>query len=357
MPRKKNIINIDQPVAPEAALGQEPIKETEPVAPIEPVAQVEPISAPEELIKPILAEPTTAELHIDEPVKVIPTLEPEIEKPAKKPTIKLASAARVKTISKTDNIIVAGQKAVKKVDIKPIEKTEKKSITPDIMRHITLFGTILFIVIVMACLIQFLLNFKGQIKNQGTLTEQEITIMLSKVSNHIKLPQDERPTIATIQDVQIMQNQQPFFKDAKNGDRLILYSSKAIIYSDKEDILVNVGPIYMETPPSQAPAATGSEPVATTTPEVVETIKVEIRNGGAPKGSAAAWGEKIKALGGFEITGTKNATKRYAEGVVVNLKGKDISKLKEVFNKEPVSQMPEGEDASTADVLILLGAN
>lgn len=364
MPRKKNIINVDQPMAPEAALGQEPIKETEPVVQaeaIEAATQVEPAAAPEELIKPILAEPVSVDLHIDEPVKVIPAIEPEIEKPAKKPVVKLASAARVKTISKTDNIIVAGQKAVKKVDVKPIEKPEKKPLTPDIMRNVTLFGTILFIVVILACLIQFLVNFKGEIKNQGALTEQEVTLLLSKVSKHIKLPQDEKPTIATIQDVQILQSQQPFFKDAKNGDRLILYSNKAIIYSEKENILVNVGPIYMEAPPATATSTATNSPPTTTAAEAqsqpTEPVKVEIRNGGAPKGSAAAWAEKIKALGGFEIAGTKNATKRYAEGVMVNLKGKDVARLKEIFKKEPVNQLPEGEEASTADVLILLGAN
>jgi len=331
MARKIN--KIDQPVAPEAVLGPEAAK------PIEPTVQPQAVSDPQEVIKPILAEP-------------------EIQAPVEKPVIKLASAARVKTISKTDNIIVAGQKAAKKVDLKPLAKpVEKKSVTPDIMRHVALFATILFIVVVLAALIQFLASFKGEIKNQGQLNEQEVSLMLSKIAKHIKLPSDERPTISTIQDIQILQSQQPFFKDAHNGDRLIIYSNKAIIYNEKEDILINVGPIYWEAPPSQVPAATTTQETPSSTTQVAEPVKVEIRNGGAPRGSAAAWGEKIKALGGFEVLGTKNASQKYPEGIIIDLKGKDIAKLKGIFTKDPVKEMPSGEVPSEADVLIILGAN
>lgn len=76
------------------------------------------------------------------------------------------------------------------------------------------------------------------------ITEQETSNLVNKVGKLIDLPKDESPTIATVQDKEKLKDQ-PFFADAENGDKILIYpqSKKAIIYRQKENRLINVGPI------------------------------------------------------------------------------------------------------------------
>ncbi len=66
----------------------------------------------------------------------------------------------------------------------------------------------------------------------------------AKVSKLISVPADETPTLATVTDKEKLKDQ-PFFKDAQNGDQILIFpqAKKAIIYREKENRLINVGPI------------------------------------------------------------------------------------------------------------------
>lgn len=81
----------------------------------------------------------------------------------------------------------------------------------------------------------------------GEVTQAEIEQTLKAVSRHLLLPSGEVPQMATISNVEEMAKQQVFFAGAKNGDKLIVYmiAKKAIIYSPSRDIVVNVGPVFM----------------------------------------------------------------------------------------------------------------
>jgi hypothetical protein len=54
-----------------------------------------------------------------------------------------------------------------------------------------------------------------------------------------------KPSVFTIEDPKILSSQQAFFAQAEKGDSLIVYAQegKAIIYSKKRNIIVNVGPV------------------------------------------------------------------------------------------------------------------
>lgn len=58
----------------------------------------------------------------------------------------------------------------------------------------------------------------------------EAAQLLAAIGKHMVLPQ-EKPTIATVEDTHKLQDQL-FFKDAQNGDKVLLYakSKKAILY-------------------------------------------------------------------------------------------------------------------------------
>jgi len=76
------------------------------------------------------------------------------------------------------------------------------------------------------------------------LTADDITTLIAKVGRHIVIKADEKPTVATIQDAGILRTQNPdFYKDAKNGDRLLIWSDKAVLYSTTQDKILSVLPI------------------------------------------------------------------------------------------------------------------
>lgn len=117
---------------------------------------------------------------------------------------------------------------------------------------------ILLIIAVMAltgCLVMFVkysvakkrINSLTTPQGQQDLAKMEVKALLDKVSKHIVLPTDEEPTVASITDADALKTEQAFYKDAKNGDKVIIFmqAKKAIIYNEENDILVNVGPIFM----------------------------------------------------------------------------------------------------------------
>jgi hypothetical protein len=73
------------------------------------------------------------------------------------------------------------------------------------------------------------------------------------VRSMIILDPQEKPTIASILDIDKIRSQNPeFYANARNGDYLIVFSDKAIIYRAQDRILVNVFPILStETSPNQ----------------------------------------------------------------------------------------------------------
>lgn len=74
-------------------------------------------------------------------------------------------------------------------------------------------------------------NQLDQLANPKTSTQTEITIITDQVKDTVELPTGETPTIATVSDVEKLKSQN-FFKDAENGDKVLIYSKagKALLY-------------------------------------------------------------------------------------------------------------------------------
>ena len=84
--------------------------------------------------------------------------------------------------------------------------------------------------------------------NSTFVTEEEFESILDMVGKHIVLPKDESPTIATVSDVDKLKETQPFFKNAKNGYRVLVYekAKKAYLYDPVGDKIVDVGTVNLE---------------------------------------------------------------------------------------------------------------
>ena len=84
------------------------------------------------------------------------------------------------------------------------------------------------------------------------VAQQETSLLLANLAKLIILPEGEEPLIATIQDVDALAAEQEFYKDAQNGDKLIVYSEKALIYNEESGRIVNVGPVFRTPNDSEA---------------------------------------------------------------------------------------------------------
>lgn len=199
------------------------------------------------------------------------------------------------------------------------------------------------------------------IKPGERLTDEQVGELIKRVSRFLVLPSDEQPSVAAISDSAALAQRQSFYKDAKDGDILIVYSSKAIIYDAAADKLVNVGPI-VRTDTEPSPTASGS--IQTTpTPEPAEPVEVtiEVRNGTKTAGLAGAMASDLRKDDLYSVESVGDATGSYDKTVIVYLSDDDagkaatVQRLADELDAEIVNALPDGERDSKYDVLILIG--
>lgn len=71
--------------------------------------------------------------------------------------------------------------------------------------------------------------------------------VLEEVGSLIVLPNEQNPTLATINDLETLKKDNPeFYENAENGDILLIYSKKAFIYRRNAKKLVNVAPVVSD---------------------------------------------------------------------------------------------------------------
>ena len=56
-----------------------------------------------------------------------------------------------------------------------------------------------------------------------------------------------KPVVGTVNDANSLAEQQKFFINSQNGDKVLIYQDKAIIYRPSENKLINVGPVYIDS--------------------------------------------------------------------------------------------------------------
>ena len=76
--------------------------------------------------------------------------------------------------------------------------------------------------------------------------EEENNRAVKAVGKLMLLPTDETPVVATIADIDKLKDV-PFYKNAKNGQKLIIYSNlkQAILYDPTTNMIINVGSFNM----------------------------------------------------------------------------------------------------------------
>lgn len=180
--------------------------------------------------------------------------------------------------------------------------------------------------------------------------QNEVEDVLAKVSKHILVNPAEAPYIATITNIDLVRQNNPvFYKDAVEGDKVLIWSDKAVVYSPSKDLIITM----MTSIPPEVQANAASASVQS------EAAAVEIRNGSRVAGAAS----RLKnALTGKDITVTSvgDAGALYDTTYIVDLTGGSAQKtvtavLGSLPGAQVVSAVPDSEVATKAQILVIIG--
>lgn len=89
-------------------------------------------------------------------------------------------------------------------------------------------------------------NELNKAKNPQETAKEETKELVAKISQFLELPANESPTVATISDEDRLSTQ-PFFKNAQNGDKVLVYtnSEMAILYRPSTGKVVQYAPVSL----------------------------------------------------------------------------------------------------------------
>ncbi|KKS77333.1 MAG: hypothetical protein UV51_C0008G0025 [Candidatus Woesebacteria bacterium GW2011_GWC1_42_9] len=160
------------------------------------------------------------------------------------------------------------------------------------------------------------------------LAKREVEQVVEALGKLAVLP-DEEPIVATVTDKDALLKQSDFYKNAENGDRIIVYPNAkvAYIYSPTINKIVNVGPFTV-----------------TDDTGLAGSISLQIET-------------NIKDV---EILKVADAGKTdYISNLVVDLSGGKftdmVKEIAELIGGQVGSNLPESEAPSDADILVIVG--
>lgn len=105
---------------------------------------------------------------------------------------------------------------------------------------------------------------KGSQEYQQKMYLKEVESLTKKIDRHLLLPTGEVPQLRTIEDAKAAAGAQTFFAGTVDGDKVLIYvnARKAVVYSPSRDLVVNVGPIFMDeesAPKEESQTATSTD--------------------------------------------------------------------------------------------------
>jgi hypothetical protein len=116
------------------------------------------------------------------------------------------------------------------------------------------------VIITLSCILSFALigggtlatilisNSKIEVSTGGMIEGKQLERLKTRISKHIVFDKYEKANATAIKDTETLANTAGFFKNAKNGDYILILldTRRIIIYRESDDILVNVGPIVAD---------------------------------------------------------------------------------------------------------------
>ncbi len=196
---------------------------------------------------------------------------------------------------------------------------------------------------------------QARLNNPTLFAAQEAKKYIDEVGKLMVLPSDETPTVATVNDKDKLKNQ-PFFANAENGDKVLIYTSakKAILFRPSIDKIIEVAPINIGS------TATASATQASASPTPAQ-ITFVLRNGTSTIGLTRKYEVELKSkVQGATVVDADNAkNKDYTKSFLVDVTGTKADQASQIAQELglTVSPLPSGESTPSADFLIILGAD
>lgn len=177
--------------------------------------------------------------------------------------------------------------------------------------------------------------------------------VVAKVSKLYNLPTDEEPRHAVISDAE-QTSKEPFFKDAKNGDQLIVYPKNglAVLYRESENKIINTGQVGFAGQQGEVPKQQ---------PAQVAKVTVKVINGTNKTGRASAVGSELASKLPQLVTVDQNFAdakkKPYAKTLVVDTAGNKTDAAQQIAQAlgGEVGGLPAGEGKPSTDILVIVG--
>ncbi len=91
-----------------------------------------------------------------------------------------------------------------------------------------------------------------QLQGNNQENQEKAKQVVQKVQKLMNIDVSVEPTVATIVDVEKLRAQNPFYNKAENGDYLIVTPTRAILYREEENIILDVVPVQIEEPAAAA---------------------------------------------------------------------------------------------------------
>lgn len=203
--------------------------------------------------------------------------------------------------------------------------------------------TLVLIVGLVAATAFFAKNYYDLRQKPNKVAEDETKQLVDAVGKLYQLPRDETPVVAKVQDKEKLKDQ-PFFQNAENGDRILIYQGAkvAIVYREKENKLINVGPVAMDSLPAQGQAS----------------ATVKVINAATKQGAADGAVNEIGEVAGISLdkTVTEAKKKNLTQTIVVDVTGK-AEQARQIAEKlgAKLDTLPTDEDRPAADIAVFVG--
>jgi len=198
---------------------------------------------------------------------------------------------------------------------------------------------ILVIVLIILALIT-VLWIKNDSHGSNQSAKSQLNFYVAKVDKLIELPTNETPTLATVTNQNTL-SKQTFFKNAKNGDKVLLYTNNklAILYRPSINKLINVGPI-------NGVLSYGN-------------FTVTLRNGtSTPQFTGDVNSQLVSSFPNAKIEGSDSASRSdFPNTIVIPINNSDTNLAGQVANSigGKIGALPIGESKPNTDLLIIIG--
>jgi hypothetical protein len=105
-------------------------------------------------------------------------------------------------------------------------------------------------------------------QSQTNIAKNDAKIIVDKLRTLMEVPPEE-PLVATIIDAEKLKENEPFYKNAQNGDKVVIWKEKAVIYRMEQNKIIDFGVVIRQP---QATEQNTQDNTATPTGET-ETIE------------------------------------------------------------------------------------